>query len=239
MKRALAIGAHPDDVEFLCAGTLALLARHGWCISIASMTPGDCGSATLGREEIAAVRREEARRAAALLDADYTCLEEADFCVLYGVEPVRRVTELIRRVAPSLVFTHSPIDYLSDHEETAKIVRAACFAAPTPNYRAEGPVLAAIPHLYYCDPVDFVDAFGQPIEAGAVFDIGETLELKERMLACHESQREWLRHHHGFDDYLEQMRERVANRGGEGFRQHLGHAYPKSDLLGEALCRAR
>ena len=63
-KHILAIHAHPDDVEILCAGTLALLAAKGHRISIVSMTPGDCGSADRGPEEIAAVRREEALRSA-------------------------------------------------------------------------------------------------------------------------------------------------------------------------------
>ena len=62
MKRILAIHAHPDDVEFQCAGTLALLAQRGHHLTIATMTPGDCGSAELGPEEIGFVRREEARR---------------------------------------------------------------------------------------------------------------------------------------------------------------------------------
>jgi N-acetylglucosamine malate deacetylase 1 len=235
MNRVLAIGAHPDDVEFLCAGTLALLRERGWEISIASMTPGDCGSTTLSREEISRVRREEARRAAAILDAGYECLESSDFCVIHGEELMRRVTGLIRRVDPTLVFTHSPVDYIADHEETAKIVGFSCFAAPVPNYETGDAPTAAIPHLYYCDPAEFTDHFGKPIEPELVVDITDTLETKERMLACHESQREWLRAHHGCDQYLDQMRAWVLERGGEGFRQHRGHAYPKTDLLHETL----
>ena len=51
-KTVLAIVAHPDDAEFLCAGTLTLLQRQGWQVHIATMTPGDCGTAELNREEI-------------------------------------------------------------------------------------------------------------------------------------------------------------------------------------------
>ena len=80
----LALLAHPDDAEFLCAGTLIRLVReHGWQAHVASMTPGDCGSAELPPEEIARVRREEGRRAAGLIGAAYHCLEERDLAVFY------------------------------------------------------------------------------------------------------------------------------------------------------------
>src|SRR5207249_10106237 len=80
----LSILAHPDDAEFLCAGTLCRLVReHGWQAHIASMTPGDCGSAELPPEEIGRIRRSEGARAAALIDATYHCLEERDLRIFY------------------------------------------------------------------------------------------------------------------------------------------------------------
>jgi LmbE family N-acetylglucosaminyl deacetylase len=244
---ALAIGAHPDDIEFQCAGTLALLRQRGWRVALATMTPGDLGSATLGRDETARIRREEARRSAALLEADYFCLEGADFTVFFGDGPCRRVTGLIRTVQPDLVLTHSPVDYLPDHEETSRIVRQACFAAPVPQYDARGVPGAAgptarVPHLYYFDPVEAQDYLGRPVEAWLVVDISAVVDTKEQMLAQHASQREWLRRQHGCDDYLDEMRKWSRARGclagcafGEGFRQHLGHAYPRDDLLAAAL----
>ena len=57
--RIVCIHAHPDDAEILAGGTLALLSQSGQSITIVSMTPGDCGSAVHGREEIAAIRREK------------------------------------------------------------------------------------------------------------------------------------------------------------------------------------
>ncbi len=74
-KDVLALFAHPDDVEFLCAGTLVLLHQQGWNIHIATMTPGDVGSSTLSREEISRIRRAEAAKSASLLDGSYDCLE--------------------------------------------------------------------------------------------------------------------------------------------------------------------
>ena len=69
MAKILAIHAHPDDVEFLAGGTMALLAGLGHDLTIATFTPGDCGSKQLDAEEIAAVRRQEAANAAARIGA--------------------------------------------------------------------------------------------------------------------------------------------------------------------------
>src|SRR5947208_15832130 len=120
--------AHPDDAEFLCAGTLARLAReHGWAVHVATMTPGDCGSAELPREEISRIRRAEGARAAALLGGRYHCLEERDLLVFYNERVLERLTRLLREVRPQLVLTHSPADYMLDHEMTSTAVRAATF----------------------------------------------------------------------------------------------------------------
>src|ERR1700751_1771009 len=101
--RVLAIHAHPDDVEFQCAGTLALLREAGHAVTIATMTPGDCGSAVHDAEEIAAIRREEARAAATLIGADYLCLEFRDLAIFNDDESRRRVTECLRRTRPDIV----------------------------------------------------------------------------------------------------------------------------------------
>src|SRR5262249_41798266 len=95
----LSILAHPDDAEFLCAGTLLRLAQeHGWGAHIATMTPGDCGSAELGPEEIARLRRGEARAAAALLGGTYHCVEERDLRIFYSEPALEKVVRLFREV---------------------------------------------------------------------------------------------------------------------------------------------
>src|ERR1700722_4606841 len=103
--RILALHAHPDDIEFQCAGTLALLARVGCPITLATMTPGDCGSAVLEAEAIPAVRRLEAKAAADLIGADYTCLEFRDLAIFDDDESRRRVVEALRRSRPDIVLT--------------------------------------------------------------------------------------------------------------------------------------
>ncbi|MGL6073192.1 MAG: PIG-L deacetylase family protein [Fimbriiglobus sp.] len=245
LKVALAVLAHPDDAEFLCAGTLLRLAReHGYQIHIATMTAGDCGSAEHLPEEIAAIRREEGRRAAESVDASYHCLEELDLRVHYGDRPLEKVVRLINAVQADLVITHAREDYHLDHEETSKIVRAATFAAPIPNFlhgRHQHPPIPTIPHLFYCDPLEGKDMYGKAVEPTLRIDITSAIESKSQMLACHESQRAWLRKHHGVDNLVESMvtwsasRSQTTGRYAEGFRQHLGHSYPQNNLLQELL----
>lgn len=240
----LSLMAHPDDAELLCGGTLALLARLGWRVHIASLTPGDCGSSTLGPEEIARIRRGEAREAATLLGGEYHCLERRDLRVFYEGETAAACTGLVRKVRPRLIITHNPSDYMLDHEQTALLARAAAFNAPIPNAPSEprGKPLEAIPHLYYADPIEGKDPLGAPVTPSLLVDVGEVLETKLAMLAKHESQRAWLRSHHGMDEYLESARRWSRDRGriagygyAEGFRQHRGHAYPQDDLLAFTL----
>jgi LmbE family N-acetylglucosaminyl deacetylase len=242
----LSILAHPDDAEFLCAGTLTRLGReHGWQVHIASMTPGDCGSAELPAEEISRIRRAEGAHAAELIGARYHCVEERDLLVFYNERSLERVTRLLRAVRPRVVLTHSPADYMLDHEATSTVVRAAAFGAPIPNFLADrglGPPLEHIPHLYYCDAIEGKDVLGREIEPGFCVDISGVIETKAEMLARHASQREWLLRHHGMDRYLQAMRDWAARRGrrcgvayAEGFRQHLGHSYPQDNLLGQLL----
>ncbi|MBI4585292.1 MAG: PIG-L family deacetylase [Planctomycetes bacterium] len=241
----LALMAHPDDAEFLCGGTLALLAAKGWAVHIAAATPGDAGAASLQPDEIAAIRRREGASAAGLVGGTFHCLERRDLRVFYDEDGVRRAHSLLRKVRPDLVITHSPADYLLDHEEISKVARTACFGAAVPNapaLDANLPPCGKIPCLYYADPIEGIDLFGQPVRPSFAIDISSVLNLKLDMLARHASQREWLRLHHGMDEYLESARRWSQQRGAligaaaaEGFRQHLGHAYPRENLLLAAL----
>ncbi len=242
----LSILAHPDDAEFICAGTLIRLRQeHGWQIHIASMTPGDCGSMEHVADVISALRRGEGAKAAAVIQGTYHCLEERDLLIFYNDCTLEKVTRLLRQVRPRIVLTHSPADYMLDHEVTSTIVRAAAFGAPIPNFLADrnlGRPMPHIPHLYYCDAIEGKDPLGKEIPPAFTIDISGVVETKADMLACHTSQREWLRKHHGMDQYLVAMRDWSARRGreagvaaAEGFRQHLGHSYPQDNLLGQLL----
>jgi len=244
--RVLALFAHPDDAEFLCAGTLAHLADCGASLHIASMTAGDCGSAILPAAKISRLRRQEAQRGAALLHAPYTCMGDRDLLVSYDRPTLRKVIELVRSVDPALVFTHSPQDYMADHETTSRLCQTACFGASAPNFRTgarrPSPAVRSIPHLYYAQPYRDRNLLGEEILPRQVVDISATLERKEKMLACHESQRAWLQFQQALRDIDDPLRQMAARAGelagfkwGEGFRQHLGAAFPQENLLGSLL----
>jgi LmbE family N-acetylglucosaminyl deacetylase len=199
------------------------------------------------RDSHSAIRTAEAERAAALIGATYHCLGELDGLVVYDKSTIRKAIDLFRRVAPTLVFTHAAADYMLDHEQTSLLARAASFMAPAPN--ASNRPLAtghAIPHLYYCDPVEGVDPLGRRVQPTTYILLdAATHSLKLEMLACHASQRQWLRAHHGIDEYLDAATRhdlsRGAERGGaptalaEAFVQHRGHAYPVDNLLANLL----
>lgn len=244
---ALALFAHPDDVEFLCAGTLAHLADRGCTVHIATMTAGDCGSTTLPPTKIARVRRREAARAAKLLRASYTCVGEKDLSIFYDWRTLAKVMALLRRVSPGLVLTHSPVDYMVDHENTSRLVQTACFGAMARNYRtglrgASAMPLPRVPHLYYAEALGGRDILGNEIRSSLFVDITATLARKLEMLDCHESQQAWLRAQQGIADNSGVVR-RMASRAGEisgfrwaeGYRQHLGQGFPHDNLLAKVL----
>lgn len=241
---ALTLLAHPDDAEILCAGTLIRLATLGWEIHIVTATPGDCGSTKLPAEEIARIRRAEAEAAARTIGATYHCLEERDVNVLFDRPANQKAIDLFRTINPTLVFTHPRHDYMLDHEQIHLLARSATFSFPIPNASSLPlPAGTAVPWLYYCDPIEGLDPYtGERVQPSTLVDISRVMPLKIEMLACHASQRDWLRSHHGMDEYVEAMKHHATVRGqeasvayAEAFVQHRGHAYPQSNLLLELL----
>jgi len=243
MAHILAIHAHPDDIETLAAGTLALLAGAGHQIRIATVTGGDLGSARTAPDETAAIRKAEASQAAALIGAAYRCGDVPDLGV-FNDDPTRRtVTELLRWAQAEIVLTASPADYHPDHEAVSQLVRDACFAASVPNYRSgEAAPLAAIPHLYFMDPIGGRDREGRWTVPDFGADVGAVFETKRAMLACHVSQDAWVARQHDIPDHLASMEAWTRRRGrdfgvemGEGFRQYRHHPYPRTPLLQHLL----
>jgi LmbE family N-acetylglucosaminyl deacetylase len=146
----------------------------------------------------------EAAAAAALLGGRYHCLECDDVFIMYDKPTLLKAIKLIRIVQPAIVFALSPDDYMVDHEMTSKIVWTACFAAGIPNVKTPGAKrFQHIPHLYYADPVEAKDKMGNPVKASCYVDVSSQMVLKEKMLCCHASQRNWLIAHHGMDEYVD------------------------------------
>lgn len=246
MPSILAIHAHPDDIETLAAGTLALLARLGCRITIATASAGEGGSTETGADETRRIRLGEAEAAAAVIGADYRCAGLPDLGVFNDDSSRRRITQLVREARPDIVITASPEDYHPDHEAVSVLVRDACFASSVPNYQTGGAPLPAIPHLYFADSIGGRDRQGRRQRPDFGVDITGHMPTKRRMLAAHESQVGWVARQHGVPDYLDSMEAWGARRGrdfgvrfAEGFRHYRHHPYPASpalqDLVREAL----
>lgn len=240
-KTALGIFAHPDDAEIICSGTLSLLKKAGWSVHIATAAKGDKGTYEYSREEISRIRKYEGIKAAEMIGGTYHCLEFEDIYLMYNRDTINKATSLLRKVKPTIVFTSSPADYMLDHEITSQIAQTACFAAGIINMDIPEEPFLFIPHLYYCDPVEGKDRFGNLIVPSVFVDITSEILIKEKALSCHTSQEYWLLNHQQ-SEYINSMKRFAEKRGAEadvnyaeGFRQHLGHGFPQNNILKEAL----
>jgi len=243
-KRVLAFGCHPDDIEFMAAGTLALLSARGWDLHLATMTGGEVGSAELKSREIRAVRLKEAEESAAILGAAYHYAGGCDLQVRYDDHYQQLAVRVVREVAPDVILTHFPTDYLLDHEETSRLVRNAAFIASVPLYD-DGlslPAIKSIPYLYYWNAFGGTDNFGRPIPVSFGIEITSVMETKRRMLEAHASQRDWLKYINNFDKYAEEMLtmsrkqgELIGREYAECFVQHVGSGHPVGNILAREL----
>lgn len=188
----LALGAHPDDVETYCAGTLAKYAKRGHKIFIATATNGNIGSAHHSMEEIAAIRKEEARQSAALIGAEYICLDYDDEMFFEDREARMKFIDLYRRCKAEVVFTHCPRDYNPDHMLTGKIANDIVNMVSIAHLKTEHPPYDAIPTLYYWESV-----YGLGFEPVHWVDISEEFETKKAMLGKHASQQQWMKDCYG------------------------------------------
>jgi LmbE family N-acetylglucosaminyl deacetylase len=136
-KRVFAVAAHPDDIEFDMAGTLILLGRAGYELHYMTIANGSCGTTQYSREEIIRIRRGEAMAAAASIGAVFHESLVDDLAIFYERELLARVAAVMREVAPEIVLTHSPADYMEDHQNAARLAVTAAFARGMPNFSTE------------------------------------------------------------------------------------------------------
>ncbi len=245
---ALAVGAHPDDVEISMAGTLILLAKAGFEPHIFTLANGSCGTSRLDAEEIIRIRKAECERAAEVIGATYHPGLVDDVMVYYEDRLVRRVTAVVREVRPTIVLLHSLEDYLEDHMISARLVVTACFCRGS-SYISDpprGPTPQDV-YLYHAQPIHNRNGMRDLVVPSLFVDIDEVMDTKLKMLACHESQRSWFKESQGVDDYLDTARDwcgEVAQISGldgityaEGFRRHshVGYSGKDRDLLSEVL----
>lgn len=241
--RILTLMAHPDDAEGRCGGTLALLADRGWQVRIGVLSGGEYGSVGGSCAETRATRLREASAGAAVLGGDAVWAGLHDLEIVYTPANLKAVADLLREFPPDIVVTNAPDCYHGDHQEAAKLAWMACFAAGVPLLTTKHPPMERpIPHLYYTDTLGGVDRFGRPVVGTLHIDVGTVLDRRQQALARHESQRAWLRAHHGVDEFLAQDAAHAARIGArcgvafaEGFRQHLAPPFPADDRLAAEL----
>jgi LmbE family N-acetylglucosaminyl deacetylase len=236
---ALAIGAHPDDIEFSMAGTLLKLGAAGFRVHYFNLSSGNCGSAVLDGQKTALVRAAEAKRAAGVLGAVWHPPVSRDLEIVYSVDLLRRVAATVRRVNPTVVLTHPPQDYMEDHVNTCRLAVTAAFGKGMPNFLSEPPVSAAAGPVtvYHCMPHGLRDPLRRKVVAGAFVDTTDVYEQKCAALAEHASQGDWLDRTQGIASPVETMTrfsEEMGKASGsfrhcEGWRRRLHYGFSDRD----------
>jgi bacillithiol biosynthesis deacetylase BshB1 len=174
----LAIGAHPDDVELTCGGTLVKAARRGYRTAIVDLTGGEAG--THGTK---ARRAEEAAQAARVLGVAERANAGLPDAGLHNTDESRRVVvELIRRFRPRVVILPFPIGRHPDHRAASELCRDASYLAGLKNYPGGGD-----PHRP--EKVLYTLAYREdPVKPTFVVDITDEFETKLAAIRCYASQ---------------------------------------------------
>ena len=246
-KVAIAIGAHPDDIEFYMAGTLLMLKQAGFDIHYMTLASGNCGSAEYNAAMTRSIRNTEARAAAKILGAQFHPSITDDLEIIYNLELLRALSAVIREVKPGTVLTHSPQDYMEDHMNTSRLAVTAAFTRGMPNFKtaparptADGEVT-----VYHAMSHGLCDGLRRRLIPGAYVNTTSMHKTQLKALAAHKSQQNWLDVSQGLNSYLLAMEDmslavgRMSKRfkHAEGWRRHLhfGFCAPEADPLAQAL----
>lgn len=248
MPSALAIAAHPDDIEFVMAGTLLLLKEAGWDIHCLNVTDGNMGSTVMNAAQTARVRSKEAQASAKLMGAKWHAPFCPDLGVFYTEKNIRRVCAVVREAKPTVILTHALADYMEDHMITARLTVSGAFARGIPNYRStpQRPPTLEPCVIYHAMPHGQCTPTRVPVTPEICVDTTSVHTAKREALACHQSQKQWLDETQGMDSYLVTM-DTFSRRLGkqtrkfthaEGWTRHLHFGFgaeeddPLRDVLG-------
>ena len=226
----LAAAAHPDDIEFMMAGTLLRLKDAGAKIHMWNLANGHCGTARHSREEIIRIRAAEAEASAWLAGAVSHPALFDDLDLFYDRPSLARVAAVVREIRPSIILTHSPQDYMEDHQNACRLLVSAAFSRGMRNFVTDPPRDAwdRPVAIYHALPHGLKDSLGQPVRPDIFVDVGSVMDRQRAMLACHRSQKEWLDVSQGVDAYLAEMERMSVDVGrmsgrfthAEGWRVH-------------------
>lgn len=221
-ERVLAVVAHPDDAEYLCAGTLARIRDDGAPVAILVLCRGDKGQPARPLPNLASVRRKETSSAARILGAEVFFGKVPDGNLADTPRQRRILLEAYRRFLPTLVLAHAAEDYHADHRAASALAEAASWFAASAGHKTRLPALKSQPALWWMDTVNMIG-----FTPGLFIDVTSYLDLKRQMLCCHRSQLQ--RGAQGdFSPLEEQMVRQCQARGAqagvaaaEAFRPHL------------------
>ena len=184
----LAICAHPDDIEVNCAGTLLKYHQQGHNIYIALTTSGNTGSNLIGsKAETARIREAEQLKAASYLDAKVRFLRFDDEGLQDCPASRRAVLTAIRWANPDIILTNGYTDGSTDHAVTAELVTRVILSVGGRHHNAELPPIDKKPQVFF-----FTAGGNIENNPRAYVDISDVIEIKKKMLYCHESQYMWM-----------------------------------------------
>lgn len=224
--RILAIGAHPDDIEIACSGTLAKCVQRGDTVIVCHASSGNLGHVVIPPDELKVMRAKEAKTAGSLAGIEVIHGGFDDLEIYENNREARdKMVDVIRYANPDLIITHDPDDYMPDHTSVSKLVFDASFTATLPNYTTitKGKKVTAPAKLV---PIYYMDTLaGVNFNPTMYVDVTSTIDLKIKMLSCHESQIVWMKEHDGID-FLDMVRTCSRYRGyqcgadyAEGFKK--------------------
>jgi LmbE family N-acetylglucosaminyl deacetylase len=247
MHRVFAIAAHPDDIEFVMSGTMMRLKEAGFELHYMTLGNGCCGSSQYDAATIRDMRRNEARAAAEYLGATFHEALANDIEIFYDLPTLARLSAIVRRVAPRIILTHSPQDYMEDHTNTCRLATSAAFCRGMPNFRVDPPTAAIDGEvtIYHAQPHGNRDPLRRLVTPDLFVNVTDLIDRKAEMLSKHRSQKQWLDRSQGMGSYVQAMRDLNSEVGrmsgcfalAEGWRRHLhlGLSNADTDPLGEAI----
>lgn len=245
--KVFAVHCHPDDIEFMMVGTLLHLRERECELHYMNLANGCYGATRTTPAETASLRRDEARAAADCLGAEFHESIANDLEVFYTEELIRKLLAVVRTVSPDVMLIPSPLDYMEDHMNVARIAVTAAFCRGVPNYESDPPVASIDGDvvLYHAQPHGLRDGLRRRVQPDFWVDVTNVIDQKTELLAFHASQQEWLDRTQGFGSYLKTMRDMAQEAGtlsgryqyAEGWlrHSHVGFSSRERDPLGEML----
>ena len=215
-KSVLVISAHAADFVWRCGGAIALHQKRGYDVTIACLSFGERGESAklwkkgnMSLDEVKAVRRDEAEAAASALNAhDIQFFDFGDYPLEIDRDGKYKIVDLIRKVQPTFMLSHSKYDpYNTDHMYATEVAMECRMIAQAWGHNPEEQVLGA-PQLYLFEPHQTEQMGWKP---DVFLDISEVWDEKWAAIQCMQGQ-----------EHLWHFYENVAENRGNHFRRNSG-----------------